>query len=181
MSQTIELNGFDKVMKRMLRLSKFCAKTDKAIKEEHRRIARASSRRLKRKVTSYNKDINVIWDDIKDFIRLHYISPRQDTNFWKDVSNTKISNTLKDRLDIWKSRMPRYADYGINNFYELGNTLWYQILIGMKILNKDVALNELESFKLLNYAEELYANTMDLNNQYFKNLISNQEYYVPKK
>ena len=77
--------------------------------------------------------------------------------------------------------MPRYADYGINNFYELGNTLWYQILIGMKILNKDVALNELESFKLLNYAEELYANTMDLNNQYFKNLISNQEYYVPKK
>ena len=129
----------------------------------------------------YNKDINVIWDDIKDFIRLHYISPRQDTNFWKDVSNTKISNTLKDRLDIWKSRMPRYADYGINNFYELGNTLWYQILIGMKILNKDVALKELESFKLLNYAEELYANTMDLNNQYFKNLISNQEYYVPKK
>ena len=77
--------------------------------------------------------------------------------------------------------MPRYADYGINNFYELGNTLWYQILIGMKILNKDVALKELESFKLLNYAEELYANTMDLNNQYFKNLISNQEYYVPKK
>ena len=77
--------------------------------------------------------------------------------------------------------MPRYADYGINNFYELGNTLWYQILIGMKILNKDVALKELESFKLLNYAEELYANTMDLNNQYFKNLISNQEYYVSKK
>ena len=59
MSQTIELNGFDKVMKRMLRLSKFCAKTDKAIKEEHRRIARASSRRLKRKITSYNKDIHV--------------------------------------------------------------------------------------------------------------------------
>ena len=68
MSQTIELNGFDKVMKRMLRLSKFCAKTDKAIKEEHRRIARASSRRLKRKVTSYNKDINV--SDGKGNIRI---------------------------------------------------------------------------------------------------------------
>ncbi len=129
----------------------------------------------------YNEDINVIWDDIKDFIRLHYISPRQDTNFWKDVSNTKISDTLKNKLNIWKTRMPRYADYGRNNFYELGNTLWYQILIGMKILNKDVALKELESFKLLNYAEELYTNTMDLNNQYFKNLISNQQYYVSKK
>ena len=43
----------------------------------------------------YNEDINTIWDDIKDFIRLHYISPRQDTTFWKDVSNTKMSDTLK--------------------------------------------------------------------------------------
>ena len=33
----------------------------------------------------------------------------------------------------------------------------------------------------LNYAEELYTNTMDLNNQHFKNLISNQQYYVSKK
>ncbi len=56
---TVQVVGFDKVMKRMLRLSKFCAKTDQAIKAEHRRIARASARRLKRKVTSYNKDINV--------------------------------------------------------------------------------------------------------------------------
>ena len=55
----IELVGFEKIMKRMLKVSKFCAKTDKAIKEEHRRIARASSRRLKRKITSYDKDIHV--------------------------------------------------------------------------------------------------------------------------
>ena len=56
---TVQVIGFEKIMKRMLKLSKFCAKTDKAIKEEHRRIARASSRRLKRKITSYNKDIHV--------------------------------------------------------------------------------------------------------------------------
>ena len=56
---TVQVIGFEKIMKRMLKLSKFCAKTDKAIKEEHRRIARASSRRLKRKITSYDKDINV--------------------------------------------------------------------------------------------------------------------------
>ena len=53
----------------------------------------------------YNEDINTIWDDIKDFIRLHYISPRQDTTFWKDVSNTKMSDTLKTKLDIWKGHV----------------------------------------------------------------------------
>ena len=68
MSQVIEIDGFEKVMKRMLKLSKFCAKTDDAIKAEHRRIARASARRLKRKITSYNKDIEV--SDGKGNIRI---------------------------------------------------------------------------------------------------------------
>lgn len=68
MGQEIVIDGFEKVMKRMLRLSKFCAKTDQAIKAEHRRIARASARRLKRKVTSYNKDIKV--SDGKGNIRI---------------------------------------------------------------------------------------------------------------
>lgn len=125
----------------------------------------------------YNKDINVIWDDIKDFIRLHYISPRQDTSFWKDVSNAKISDSLKDRLNIWKSRMPRFADYGRNNFYDLGNTLWYQILMGMKLLDKDIAKKELEQFGLYDYAEELYENTMKLNNQVIKQSINNNLFY----
>ena len=53
----------------------------------------------------YNEDINTIWDDIKDFIRLHYISPRQDTTFWKDVSNAKMSDTLKTKLDMMHSKI----------------------------------------------------------------------------
>ena len=130
----------------------------------------------------YNEDINVIWDDIKDFIRLHYISPRQDTSFWKDVSNAKISDSLKDRLDIWKSRMPRYADYGRNNFYDLGNTLWYQILMGMKLLDKNIAKKELEQFGLYDYAKELYENTMNLNNDVInKETYNNKEFHYHKK
>ena len=129
----------------------------------------------------YNEDIRVIWDDIKDFIQLHYQTPRQDTLFWKDASSATMSDTLKDRLDIWKGRMPRYSDYGRNNFYELGNTLWYQILIGMKILDKNVALEELKSFKLLDYAKELQENSLTINNKYYSSLITNKEYYVSKK
>jgi len=125
----------------------------------------------------YNEDIRVIWDDIKDFIQLHYQTPRQDTLFWKDASSAPMSDTLKDRLDIWKGRMPRYADYGRNNFYELGNTLWYQILIGMKILDKNVALKELEGFQLLDYAKELQENSLAINNKFYNQLLSNKSFY----
>ena len=125
----------------------------------------------------YNEDINTIWDDIKDFIRLHYISPRQDTTFWKDVSNAKMSDTLKTKLDIWKGRMPRYADYGRHNFYDLGNTLWYQILLGMNLLDKNIAENELKSFDLYDYAEQCYRLTLDDDKKAFNELISNNKYY----
>ena len=50
----------------------------------------------------YNEDINTIWDDIKDFIRLHYISPRQDTILERCINTYKMSDTLKTKLDIWK-------------------------------------------------------------------------------
>ena len=73
--------------------------------------------------------------------------------------------------------MPRYSDYGRNNFYELGNTLWYQILIGMKILDKNVALEELKSFKLLDYAKELQENSLAINNKFYNQLLSNKEFY----
>ena len=125
----------------------------------------------------YNEDINTIWDDIKDFIRLHYISPRQDTTFWKDVSNAKMSDTLKTKLDIWKGRMPRYADYGRHNFYDLGNTLWYQILLGMNLLDKNIAENELKSFDLYDYAKQCYHLTLDGDKKVFNELISNNKYY----
>ena len=53
--------------------------------------------------------------------------------------------------------MPRVSDYSSSNFmnfYKLGNTLWYQILIGMKILDPKVAENELKSFGLYGVAEK---------------------------
>ena len=51
--------------------------------------------------------------------------------------------------------MPRVSDYSSSNhmdFYKLGNTLWYQVLIGMKILNPKVAENELKSYNLYDTA-----------------------------
>ena len=61
-SQDIKLIGLEKVMRQMLGASKFSAKTDQKIKAIHKRIARNSAKRLKRKVTRYDKDI-LVYDD----------------------------------------------------------------------------------------------------------------------
>ena len=116
---------------------------------------------------NYNRTIGDTWDDIRDFINLHYVNTRQDTDFWKmSSSEQRWSPRLKELLETWKSRMPRVVDYSSSNymnFYKLGNTLWYQVLLGMKILNPTVAENELKSFRLWDIAKKDLENRSNFN------------------
>ena len=49
-------------------------------------------------------------DDFRDFIRLHYVSERRDTAFWRDVADSHPSNILA-RIDVWRGQMPTRADF----------------------------------------------------------------------
>lgn len=57
----IQLVGLQDLQRKMLKAAAFCSKTDQKIKAIHRRVARASARRLKRKISQYNKDIVVYY------------------------------------------------------------------------------------------------------------------------
>jgi len=121
----------------------------------------------------YNKEMVSMWDDIRDFIVYHYITPRKDTKFWIDASDKKRrSEELNSMIEIWKHRMPRTVDYnkrGTGNFHSLGNTLWYHIGIGMKNFSSSVAKQELIDYNLYEHNENKY--------QYIKNKIQET---VPK-
>jgi len=108
----------------------------------------------------YNCEITGMWDHIKDFIVYHYITPRKDTKFWIEAKKSKRhSEKLKKLLEMWKIRMPRLVDYITdknNNFYYIGNVLWYQIAIGMKLLDPKLAEQELKDYNLYDYAKEKY-------------------------
>ena len=53
-------------------------------------------------INTYNKHIEIIMNNIKDFIQLHYITDKDDSPFWKDVKKVKPSKTLQQMLDVWK-------------------------------------------------------------------------------
>ena len=101
-----------------------------------------------------------MWDNIRDFITYHYITPRKDTKFWKEASSTqRWSPRLTRLMTMWKYKMPREVDYindiG-NNFYSIGNTLYYQIAIGMKLFDSKLAKKELESYGLYDDIKRLH-------------------------
>jgi tryptophan halogenase len=57
----------------------------------------------------YNSIMASQYDEIRDFIALHYcISHRDDTPFWREVRQAhRIPDSLAERLDLWSRLMPR--------------------------------------------------------------------------
>jgi tryptophan 7-halogenase len=57
----------------------------------------------------YNSIMASQYDEIRDFITLHYcISQRDDTPFWREVRQRRhIPDSLAERLDLWSRLMPR--------------------------------------------------------------------------
>ena len=126
----------------------------------------------------YNYNMRLMWDQIKDFIVFHYISPRKDTFFWMDAASPKRWSTdLKYQLEIWKHRMPRHEDYQSPNFYGLGNVLWYQIAIGMKLLSPNLAKKELMDYGLYEDIKKYYASLQNNIKNILSTLPSTNSYY----
>jgi len=133
---------------------------------------------MEKGLEDYNKNICEKWDNIRDFIILHYRSKRTDTEFWKQASsNDRLTNSLKHMLDLWKTRPPVGSDYNIFSKLALGNTLWLQILLGMNILDSSLVKQDLISKSLYERAKNDYTRQVKELNYITRNAINNNEFY----
>lgn len=62
-------------------------------------------------IISYNKSFKSIMENIRDYLVLHYITKKENTDFWIDVKNIEIPESLKYNLEIWKNRLPIKEDF----------------------------------------------------------------------
>ena len=76
-----------------------------------------------------NKIITSINNNIRDFVAIHYITPRKDTKFWQDLKEMDIPDTLADKLDIWKSRLPCQDDMAGDSGYILFNSQNFLVML----------------------------------------------------
>jgi tryptophan halogenase len=58
-----------------------------------------------------NEKIAAIFDNLVDYVQAHYITQREDTDFWKDLKyGLKLTPSLQRLLEIWKTRLPQDID-----------------------------------------------------------------------
>lgn len=89
-------------------------------------------------INIYNKRTAKMYDDFKDFLNIHYMGARKDSEFWKYISTGKTqTEKTKDILEMCKHRLPSNKDY---NQY-IGGTDWglySYVLIGIRRIPRDI-------------------------------------------
>ena len=75
-----------------------------------------------------------LFENIRDFVLMHYLCGKKDSPFWKDLS-IKIPNNLKVNLKKWKDRLPVFEDFKNNYilFYETNFAVFLKELKLMQI------------------------------------------------
>ncbi|MFE7111883.1 tryptophan halogenase family protein [Streptomyces sp. NPDC057575] len=58
-------------------------------------------------VDNFNKEIEVMFDDTRDFIQTHfYFAPRTDSPFWRANKELKLAPGIREKIDAYKAGLP---------------------------------------------------------------------------
>ena len=94
---------------------------------------------------AYNRRVGRQVDDFRTFINAHYATERGDTQFWRDVRANRLHEETRQRLALWKTRMPRHEDFPqfLGGLPHVEAQLHYPVLDGLGLLDQGVARAEM--------------------------------------
>jgi len=101
----------------------------------------------------YNQTFNQVAENILDFVQLHYITQRNDTEFWRWCKHDMpLTDFNHETLDYFKTNFVNY-NFFHRNQYELFDELdWIQVMHGLQLFN----INSIkEKYKSFNYLDTL--------------------------
>lgn len=113
-------------------------------------------------IDKYNNDINNILINIRDFVILHYITKKDHTDFWRDVSKIELPDTLKSNLAKWRKNLPIVDDFSHQTGYVLFRDAHYlQILAGLQLFDREAIKSEYNAMSVTsrNIAENFIRET----------------------
>jgi hypothetical protein len=94
-------------------------------------------------IKEYNESFNSITENIRDFIVLHYLTKRNDTDFWKNILTTEIPDSLKYNLEKWKTKLPIYEDFkNISTYSMFGPDNFTVVMAKLGLFDKDAIFKE---------------------------------------
>lgn len=129
-------------------------------------------------IDNFNDKANKNMIMMRDFICLHYNVKKYDSQFWIDLHNIELPDTLKDKLNIWQDRFPIADDFSDNDYSLFYDQHWSNVLSAMEIPNRDTIRQELESMNKndVNWIRDKVNNFTNLINNEGANAIAHKSY-----
>lgn len=125
-------------------------------------------------IDNYNQTMRNIFNEIIDFVRLHYYGKREDSNFWKYISKstpTWIKNLEK------KVRDDFYSGYdSINTSFCFQTKSYTSVLRGLNLTTENSADSYLRRRNLLNCSSKKYNKIIGIKEGNKKNLLNHRKY-----
>jgi len=96
-------------------------------------------------IDDYNRDVNSLLENIRDFVLLHYITDREDTEFWKQYKTLKLPKSLEKNLRRWTNNLPIEEDFNnLTKYIMFREANFSQVMHGLKLFNSKKILEEFE-------------------------------------
>jgi tryptophan 6-halogenase len=111
-------------------------------------------------IKDYNESFEKITENIRDFIVLHYLTKRNDTEFWKNILSVEIPESLKYNLEKWKTKLPIAEDFINHSTYSMFSAANFAVVMaGLNLFDNDAILQEYNflSDNLKRYTENITA------------------------
>jgi len=86
-------------------------------------------------IKNFNATMLGVYNNIVDFVQLHYKVKKDNSKFWKELKLNYTDN-LKNKLPIWKNRLPIREDF-TGNYNLFMDSNFALVLEGIQHFNKD--------------------------------------------
>ena len=132
-------------------------------------------------VKEYNEHFNKSIKSILNLVYFHYLTPRDDTEFWKNFNTkTKVPESLKELLEKFNHRTPSRNDAYITREFPADS--WLYCGGGTKYFSKDVVEKEYCTYNVKPFSEKYENNFKEELNSIVSQCIDHEEFlkYITK-
>ena len=85
-------------------------------------------------------------ENIRDFVILHYLTKKNNTQFWKDVSKIELPESLQSKLDLWKHKLPIAEDFsGLSHYILFRDVHFIFVMHGLGLFDTNSVKKEYDA------------------------------------
>jgi tryptophan halogenase len=95
---------------------------------------------------NFNRDMDEIFDNVIDYLQLHYLGDRCDTSFWQDKP-FKLTDFNKENLPLINKGIFLTTNFKNNYMFKVAN--FYQVAAGLNLIDKELLAISLELNRLI--------------------------------